>query len=442
MSALLEMAAHARLLHMDNLIINENSRHKIIRQFEAFISQYTGETVSPYLAGFGLLLIVMIISILAYLITKHIILRILAHYIRNNKYNWDNYLLNRKVFHRLSHLPPVLIIYSSAPLYGSFQTLIERLGSIYLIVLIVGVINSLLNAVDDIYNQYEVAMQKPIKGYLQGVKVFIFVISGIVIISRMLGQSPLILLSGIGAMTAVIILVFQDSILGLVAGIQLATNDMVRIGDWIEMPKYQADGDVIDISLTTVKVENFDKTITTIPPHALVKDSFRNWRGMQETGGRRIMRAVNIDTSSIRFCTPEMLESFMKIDYLKEYIIRKQAELDDYNQKYQINHENPVNGRHMTNIGTFRAYIIHYIRNHAQIHQEMIQMVRQLPPNEFGLPIELYMFTRTTNWSEYETIQADIFDHILAVAPLFDLRIFQRPSGHDLRQTGTIPTTN
>jgi miniconductance mechanosensitive channel len=412
----------------------EDTKHEIISVFEQFIGQYFGKTTTSFLAGLSLMIIVILISLIAYLLTKHIVLRILTHYIENNRYDWDAYLLKHKVLHRLSHLLPVLIIYNSAPLFGSLQTIIERLGSIYLIVLIVSVINALLNAIDDIYNRHEVARQKPIKGYLQGLKIFIFVIAGIVILSRLLGQSPLILLSGIGAMTAVIMLIFQDSILGLVAGIQLAANDMVRIGDWIEMPKYNADGDVIEITLTTVKVENFDKTITTVPPHALVKDSFRNWRGMQETGGRRIMRSIYIDTSSICFCTDEMINSFMEIDILKEYVNSKQSEIENYNTTHKINNSSPVNGRHMTNVGTFRAYIIEYIRSHTRIRQDMIQMVRQLPPKEYGLPIELYMFTKTTDWSEYETIQADIFDHILAVAPLFGLRLFQNPSGYDLRQ--------
>lgn len=417
-----------------SMAAGEDTKHEIISVFEQFIGQYFGKTTTSFLAGLSLMIIVILISLIAYLLTKHIVLRILTHYIENNRYDWDAYLLKHKVLHRLSHLLPVLIIYNSAPLFGSLQTIIERLGSIYLIVLIVSVINALLNAIDDIYNRHEVARQKPIKGYLQGLKIFIFVIAGIVILSRLLGQSPLILLSGIGAMTAVIMLIFQDSILGLVAGIQLAANDMVRIGDWIEMPKYNADGDVIEITLTTVKVENFDKTITTVPPHALVKDSFRNWRGMQETGGRRIMRSIYIDTSSICFCTDEMINSFMEIDILKEYVNSKQSEIENYNTTHKINNSSPVNGRHMTNVGTFRAYIIEYIRSHTRIRQDMIQMVRQLPPKEYGLPIELYMFTKTTDWSEYETIQADIFDHILAVAPLFGLRLFQNPSGYDLRQ--------
>jgi miniconductance mechanosensitive channel len=417
-----------------SMAAGEDTKHEIISVFEQFIGQYFGKTTTSFLAGLSLMIIVILISLIAYLLTKHIVLRILTHYIENNRYDWDAYLLKHKVLHRLSHLLPVLIIYNSAPLFGSLQAIIERLGSIYLIVLIVSVINALLNAIDDIYNRHEVARQKPIKGYLQGLKIFIFVIAGIVILSRLLGQSPLILLSGIGAMTAVIMLIFPDSILGLVAGIQLAANDMVRIGDWIEMPKYNADGDVIEITLTTVKVENFDKTITTVPPHALVKDSFRNWRGMQETGGRRIMRSIYIDTSSICFCTDEMINSFMEIDILKEYVNSKQSEIENYNTTHKINNSSPVNGRHMTNVGTFRAYIIEYIRSHTRIRQDMIQMVRQLPPKEYGLPIELYMFTKTTDWSEYETIQADIFDHILAVAPLLGRRLVQNQSGYDLRQ--------
>ena len=427
---------------LDTIIMDEASKHEIVKVFEEYIGQYFSQTATPFLASLSLILVVLLISVIAYLLTKHIVLRILAHYIENNKYDWDAYLLKHKVLHRLSHLLPVLIIYSSAPLFGSLQTLIERLGSIYLIILIVGVLNALFNAIDDIYNRHEVARQKPIKGYLQGIKIFVFVIAGIVILSRLLGQSPLILLSGIGAMTAVVLLIFQDSILGLVAGIQLAANDMVRIGDWIEMPKYNADGDVIEITLTTVKVENFDKTITTVPPHALVKDSFRNWRGMQETGGRRIMRSIYIDSSSICFCSDEMIESYKNIEILKNYINSRYVEINEYNRTHEIDDKNPVNGRHMTNVGTFRAYIIEYLRNHSQIHQDMIQMVRQLPPKEHGLPIELYMFTKTTDWAEYETIQADIFDHLLAVAPLFGLRIFQSPSGYDLRMIGSGTETS
>lgn len=407
---------------------------EILDLIRTFLEKHLGENYPSYFAPIILLLFIILLCLLSYLITKHVFLRILTRYIHQNKYDWDNVLLKRKVFHRLSHLLPAIILYSSATLFGALQPYIQRLGTIYLIVLITGAMDALLNAIDDLYTRKEAARKKPIKGYLQALKVFLFVIAGVVILSQLLNQSPILLLSGIGAMTAVIMLVFQDSILGLVAGIQLSTNDMVRIGDWIEMPKYQADGDVVEISLTTVKVENFDKTITTIPPHALVKDSFRNWRGMQEAGGRRIKRAINIDTSSITFCSDEMLQEYKKIDALKDYIAEKESEIDVFNNNRISTSDHVINGRRLTNIGTFRAYIVNYIRNHPGIHTNMIQLVRQLSPTEHGIPLELYIFTKTTNWSEYEQIQADIFDHLIAVAPTFGLSIFQTPGGHDLRQ--------
>jgi miniconductance mechanosensitive channel len=238
-------------------------------------------------------------------------------------------------------------------------------------------------------------------------------------------------LSGLGALTAVLLLVFKDTILGFVAGIQLSANKMVAVGDWIEMPKYGADGDVIDVALTTVKVQNFDKTITTIPAYALISDSFKNWRGMFQSGGRRIKRAVHIDMQTVMFCNEEMLARFAKIQYISEYIQRKKEELEKHNAKHQVDNSNLVNGRRMTNVGTFRAYVTEYLKNHPKIHRELTFLVRQLAPGESGLPIEIYVFTNDTEWAHYEAIQADIFDHILAVLPEFDLRVFQNPSGMD-----------
>ncbi|MDW7656777.1 MAG: mechanosensitive ion channel family protein [Bacillota bacterium] len=375
----------------------------------------------------------LVISLIAYLLARFVLLRLLSFYIRSNRFQWDNRFLERKVFHRLCHLVPSLLLYTFSFTFGDFQPVVQRFAAIYIIVVVILTLDALLNAVDDIYNSFEVARKKPIKGYLQGIKVFIFVIGAIIAIAQLIGKSPVLLLSGIGAMMAVVLLIFQDSILGFVAGIQLAANDMVRIGDWIEMPKYNADGDVVDISLTTIKVANFDRTITTIPPHALVKDSFRNWRGMVEAGGRRIKRSIYIDTGSIRFCTDAMLARFRSIHLIKGYINERQAEIDAYNQEHGIDVSEMVNGRHMTNIETFRVYIQQYLRSHPHIHQNMIQMVRQLPPGEHGLPIEIYAFAATTDWVVYEGIQADIFDHVMAVAPRFGLQIFQEPGGHDLR---------
>ena len=303
----------------------------------------------------------------------------------------------------------------------------------YLIIMGLIVINSSLNAMNDIYQTYEISKTKPIKGYIQVVKIIIITLGVILVIANLIGKSPLLLLSGIGALSAVFMLVFKDSLLGLVAGIQLSTNDMVQVGDWIEMPKYGADGDIIDISLNTVKVQNFDKTITMIPSYALISDSFINWRGMQTSGGRRIKRSLFIDTNSISFCTEEMINNFKNIHYLSDYITHREREIAEYNTRNKINQSNPVNGRALTNIGVFRAYISNYIQNHPGINQEMTLMVRQLAPTEHGLPIEIYAFTNDIAWAVYETVQADIFDHLFAVAPEFGIQLFQNPSGNDLK---------
>ena len=293
------------------------------------------------------------------------------------------------------------------------------------------VIDAFLKAIDDIYNSYEVARKKPIKAYLQGIKIFVIVVALIIIVAQIIDKSPILLLSGLGAMTAVVLLIFQDSILGFVAGIQLATNDMLRIGDRIEMPKHDADGTVVDISLTTVKVENFDRTITTIPTHA--------WsRTLSATAQHDRVRYARIKRGLYRcvyvqFCTGEMLQRFRRIHLLTDYIDQRLAEINAYNQEQDIDTDQPVIGRRLTNIGTFRIYIQNYLRAHPKLHPDMTQIVRQLSSTEYGLPIEIYAFAVTADWADFEGIQADIFDHILAVAPHFGLRIFQTPGGHDLR---------
>lgn len=343
------------------------------------------------------------------------------------------------MFHNLSHLVPAIIIYYSAYVFPSYQALIEKAALTYMIVITITVLNALLNAFDTIYRSYEVSKIRPIKGYIQVAKIVLFIIGGIIVISSLIGQNPLIILSGLGALSAVLMLVFKDSILGLVAGVQLSSNDMVRVGDWIEMPKYNADGDVIDITLNTVKVMNFDKTITMIPSYALISDSFKNWRGMQVSGGRRIKRSVYIDTSSISFCTKEMIGEFQKIHYLTDYLETKLNEINEYNIEHHINTESIVNGRQLTNVGVFREYIHQYLRNHPKIHKDMTLIVRQLAPGDNGLPLEIYAFSNDITWSVYESVQADIFDHIFAVAPTFGLRAFQNPTGHDIVQLKESP---
>lgn len=393
--------------------------------------------IANYLFYILMAVFVGLISFMANLITKKVILKILAHYIRNNRFKWDTIMLERRVFQRMSHIAPAIIIYAFAPVFPeNVEAKIYTGVTVYITLVVMFVISAFLNSVNDIYNNFEISKTRPIKGFIQIVKVFVFVIGGILIIAEIIGQNPLVLLGGLGALSAVVLLIFQDSILGLVAGIQLSSNDMVRVGDWIEMSNYGADGYVIDISLNTVKVQNFDKTITTIPTYKLVSDSLKNWRGMVETGGRRIKRSVYIDTSSITFCTDEMIDEFKKIHYLKDHIMKKQKEIAEYNKKNNIDASVKVNGRRLTNIGVFRAYVSNYLKNHPGINKNMIQMVRQLPPGEYGLPIEVYAFTKTTNWVEYEGIQADIFDHILAVVPEFKLKVFQNPTGYDFRSFG------
>lgn len=387
-----------------------------------------------YLSNIVMILFIAVLSILANFVTKKIVLKIISGILTKNKLKWDDFFLENQVFHKLSHIVPALIIYSFASTFPRFQVLIEKGASIYFIIVAMIVVNACINAVDDIYKTYEVSKVKPIKGFLQVSKLIVFIFGIILVIANFIGQSPIILLSGLGALSAVLMLIFKDTLLGLVAGVQLTSNDMLRVGDWIEMPKYQADGDVIDISLNTVKVMNFDKTITTIPAYALISDSFRNWRGMRNAGGRRIKRSIYIDTSSITFCTPEKIEQFKSIQFLRDYMIERQKEIDEYNEKHQIDKSSKVNGRQMTNIGVFRAYILNYLKNHPRIHQEMMMIVRQMAPGEHGLPLEIYAFANDTNWVVYESVQSDIFDHIFAVAPEFGIRIFQSPMGHDLKQ--------
>ncbi|MFC6653988.1 mechanosensitive ion channel family protein [Paenibacillus rhizoplanae] len=389
------------------------------------------EQMVVYLSNIIMVLCIALLSIVANLVAKKIVLKIIIHIINNNRYTWDNFFLEKKVFHKLSHLAPAFIIYYAAPI-PLYQSFIVKFALAYMIIVTITVFNALLDAIDAIYRTYEVSKMRPIRGYIQVAKIILYIIGAIVVISNLMGQNPLILLSGLGALSAVLMLVFKDSILGLVAGIQLSSNDMVRVGDWIEMPKYNADGNVIDITLNTVKVMNFDKTITMIPSYALISDSFKNWRGMEASGGRRIKRSVCIDTSSICFCTKEMIEQFQKVHYLSDYVTARLDEIHAYNIEHHINRESKVNGRQLTNIGVFREYVQEYLRNHPKIHKDMTLIVRQLAPGDSGLPLEIYAFSNETTWGVYESVQSDIFDHIFAIIPLFGLRVFQNPTGQDI----------
>jgi miniconductance mechanosensitive channel len=383
-------------------------------------------------------LFVVILSIAANIIAKRLILQVLTHLIEKTRTKWDDALLERRVLNNLAHLAPAVVIYLMSPIalaeFSLASQVVMSATMIYMVIVIVLAADSFLNAVMDIYHSFEIAKQVPITGSIQIVKLVVYFIGAIFVIATVLGKSPIFLLSGLGALTAVLMLIFKDAILGLVAGIQLTANKMVSVGDWIEMPKYGADGDVIEVALTTVKVQNWDKTVTTVPTYALINESFKNWRGMQDSGGRRIKRAIYIDMNTIKLCTEEMLQKFYNIQYIRAYIEKKKKELQEFNKVQNIVDTSLVNGRRLTNVGTFRAYIEAYLRNHPMIHKNLTFLVRQLAPSDKGLPIEIYVFSTDIAWVNYEAIQADIFDHILAIVPEFELRVFQSPSGSDFAQ--------
>jgi len=392
------------------------------------------DEISGWISNFLVALLIILVSIISYIIVKNVVLKLITKFVKKNKFDWDDVLLKRKVFHKLSLIVPALVVYFSASIFSKYENVISRLVVAYILIVVIMVISAVLDSIDDIYRKYPISNTRPIKGFLQVVKIVVYIVIGIVVVAYLMDKDPLILLSGIGAATAVFSFIFKDSILGLVAGIQLTSNDMLRIGDWISMPNYGADGTVVDVTLTTVKVQNFDMTFVTVPAYSLISDSFKNWRGMSDCGGRRIMRSVNIDLKSIKFCTKEMIEKYKKINFLKDYIASKEKEIEKYNAKNSANNDVIVNRRNLTNIGIFRAYIENYLKNHPKIHSNMIQMVRQLSPGEHGVPLEIYAFTNNNEWVSFENIQADIFDHILAVANEFELKIFQNPSGFDLDQ--------
>ncbi|MES2636848.1 MAG: mechanosensitive ion channel domain-containing protein [Pseudomonadota bacterium] len=313
-------------------------------------------------------------------------------------------------------------------------TIVQNVANAFIVLTIAFAASDGLNVANSLYLKRADAHLHPIKGYIQVAKLVVTIIAIILIVATLIDRSPVILLSGIGAMAAVLMLIFQDTILSLVASVQISSNNIVRVGDWIEMPQLHADGDVIDVALHTVTVQNFDKTITTIPTKKLITESFKNWRGMQESGGRRIKRSLYIDQNSIHFIEPDTLRKMQSFGVLKDFIAKKSLELDKWNQQLAAQGLEPVNERRMTNIGNFRAYIEQYLRNHPHIQQEMTLLVRQLNPTPNGLPIEIYCFTKTVQWAEYESIQSDIFDHLFAIVNQFDLRIFQSPSGLDFAQ--------
>lgn len=400
------------------------------------------EPTANFIGITATIILILLLAYASYWITKRYMVHAIEIIFQRSKNTWDDALVQHGFVRRLSLLMPIIVVYMSADLMlpGQAMTseLFKRLAMVFFVFAGVWMLDAILLAIREIYNKSDVSIRRPIRGYLDGIKIIAYAMAGIFIVSILTGKSPWGVLSILGGFTVVLMLVFKDTILGFVASIQLSGHDMVRVGDWIEMPKYGADGDVINVTIHTIKVRNWDKTITTIPTYSLVSDAFKNWRGMSESGGRRIKRALHIDMSSIKFCTDEMLERFRKFDLIKHYITEKQKEIAIYNKEHTSNPEQLINGRRQTNIGVFRAYIIAYLKNHPKIHQSMTFLVRHLEPTQYGLPVQIYVFSNDQVWANYEAIQADVFDHLLAAVPEFDLRLFQNPSGYDFSRLGEM----
>ncbi|MEJ2139651.1 MAG: mechanosensitive ion channel [Gammaproteobacteria bacterium] len=391
----------------------------------------------PAIAGSAALLIA---AIAAHYIAKTA-LKLVVHRIAVRSHaTWDDALVRAQVFGRLVQIVPALLIQKCIPLVPGWsdtaELVVYNVTSAWIVLTLTMAFAALLTAVNNIYEERPDAGDRPIKGFIQLGQLAVYIIGLILVVAALIDRSPVVLLSGIGAITAVLLIVFKDTLLSLAASIQLSSQQLIRVGDWLEVPQFGADGDVIDVALYTITVQNWDKTIVTIPTYQLVAGSFKNWRGMSESGGRRIKRSFNIDLGSIRFLTEEEAERFAAFDLLADYIPAKQQELADYNARIEHKGDSDVNLRRLTNIGTLRAYIVNYLRNHPKIHDEMTLIVRQLEPGTTGLPIEVYCFSNDTNWSHYEDIQSDIFDHICAIVPEFGLRLFQEPAGSDIARLG------
>ena len=373
-------------------------------------------------------LIAIIFAYILFFVTKKVVLKTISKIFEKTSTTLDDVLINKNVFSKLPYLIPLVFLYSLRDLLPIFK-IIDRLFLSLIAFIILISLNALINAVNDLYRKTRFHEKLNIKSYIQLTKLFINVVGVIIITAIIAGKSPVYFLSGLGALTAVLILVFKDTILSLVSSIQITSNNLFKVGDWIEAPQFGADGNVIDIALHSVKVQNWDKTISVIPTNKLINSSFKNWKGMSDSGGRRIKRSIKINMKSIKFCSNEMIEKYKSIELIRNYINTKVENISVHNSEKNIDQNDLLNGRSLTNVGTFRAYIELYLKNHSKIHKEMTFLIRQLAPQSDGLPIEIYVFSSDTNWVSYESIQSDIFDHLLAILPEFELEIFQNISG-------------
>lgn len=385
----------------------------------------------------GMFIALVAVSIFMWLIARFILLRIVHSLAVKTSETWDDRLVENKVFRSLAHIVPLMcmeymlsIVFYQYPNTAGWW---EKLTFVLIVYAIIITLNRALNALQVILSENSRLKDKPIQSYIQVIKIVSIGILVILLLSILTNRSPLFFLTSLGAMAAILVLIFKDTILGFIGSIQLAANDMIRIGDWVTMEKYGADGDVEAITLSTVKIRNFDRTITTIPTYAFIADSFRNWRGMEESDGRRIKRPVLVQIESVKFASEEMIEHLKSIQFYRDFVEKRQAEIQEYNERNGLVGERAINARRMTNLGLFRKYLEYYLRNHPLINQKMTLMVRQLEPKEFGVPIEIYCFSKSKVWEDYENLQADIFDHVFAVIHYFELAVFERPSGRNFQ---------
>lgn len=393
------------------------------------------EALVIILADISLLVGLLIVSIIGYIIIRIIFKFTFKKIGMKSKNVFIASLLESPLILNIFKLIPTFFIIQMVKFVPTFDSFIGFILMFVLAYLILKVVSSGLDLINTLYNKYnKQASLKPIKGLLTFVKIILVMVVLIILISQLIGESPVVILTGLGAMSAVIMLIFKDSILGLVAGFQMSANDLIRIGDWIEMPAYGVDGDVIDVTLTFVQIRNWDKTTVTIPAYKLISESFVNWRSVFELGGRRIKRSINIDTKSVKIIDDELYEKLLKVDFIKDYLLNQQSEIKKYNEDNNIDTSVALNGRSLTNLGVFRVYLTEYLKRNPYIHQDLFILVRQLQSKNMGIPLEVYAFSNKTGWADYEGIMADIFDHIYARTSYFELRIFQEPSGDDISQ--------
>ena len=379
-----------------------------------------------------LFMLIIIIGIFSYLFTRYLLLNWIFRIFRKTSNNFDDILIKTGFFDRLSYAVPIVIIYVVMDYFSTYPSILYRIVLSLIIIAVISSVNAFINSINEFYSNSNLSKRLSIKSYLQILKLIINILGAIIFIASLIGKSPIYLLSGIGALTAVLMLIFKDTILSFISSIQITSNDLFKVGDWVEAPQFNADGDVIDIALHTIKIQNWDKTITVIPTHKLIDSSFKNWRGMSDSGGRRIKRAIQIDMNSVKFCDDRMISKFSKIDIISDYIDSKIKDIGKYNQSKNSS-DSLLNGRALTNIGTYRKYISSYLTNSSNINKDMTFLVRQLSPTSNGLPIEIYVFSNNTDWIEYEEIQSDIFDHLIASIKEFDLVLFQNPTGNDFK---------